>query len=515
MGKNGESILVADQIFKHFGGTQALGGVSFCLKAGEVHALMGENGAGKSTLGKIFAGIHQPDSGDIYFEGEKITVENPKAAKAKGISIVLQEFNLLPDLSVAENLIIGNNDYYKAKGCILDKRKMYSHSKELLSLFELGASLDVYEKVKNLSIAQMQILEILKAVDADSKVIILDEPTAALSPNEVSQLFVIVRRLMKEKNIGFIIVSHKIEEIFEIADRVTVFRDGKEILNGVDINTLTENDLVKSMVGREIKNLYGSRKFGTCKNNEVVLKAENISDMNGRVKNISLELRKGEIVGITGVVGAGRTELARCIFGIDPCKTGKVYVHGKEIKNLTVKNAIKAKIGFVPEDRKYDGLILDESIMDNISLAQQNMQKGFVLSKKRSKQNAEQMKCDLNIKMGSCYDRCDSLSGGNQQKVLLGKWMIMNPEILIVDEPTRGIDIAAKSEIYGILNRLSEEGVTILMISSELPEIIGMCDRTLVMREGVLAGELSYEELSEQQITKMATIESGGKNDEK
>lgn len=515
MGKNGESILVADQIFKHFGGTQALGGVSFCLKAGEVHALMGENGAGKSTLGKIFAGIHQPDSGDIYFEGEKITVENPKAAKAKGISIVLQEFNLLPDLSVAENLIIGNNDYYKAKGCILDKRKMYSHSKELLSLFELGASLDVYEKVKNLSIAQMQILEILKAVDADSKVIILDEPTAALSPNEVGQLFVIVRRLMKEKNIGFIIVSHKIEEIFEIADRVTVFRDGKEILNGVDINTLTENDLVKSMVGREIKNLYGSRKFGTCKNNEVVLKAENICDMNGRVKNISLELRKGEIVGITGVVGAGRTELARCIFGIDPCKTGKVYVHGKEIKNLTVKNAIKAKIGFVPEDRKYDGLILDESIMDNISLAQQNMQKGFVLSKKRSKQNAEQMKCDLNIKMGSCYDRCDSLSGGNQQKVLLGKWMIMNPEILIVDEPTRGIDIAAKSEIYGILNRLSEEGVTILMISSELPEIIGMCDRTLVMREGVLAGELSYEELSEQQITKMATIESGGKNDEK
>ena len=396
----------------------------------------------------------------------------------------------------------------------MNKQKMYSHSKELLSLFELGANLDVYEKVKNLSIAQMQILEILKAVDADSKVIILDEPTAALSPNEVSQLFVIVRRLIKEKNIGFIIVSHKIEEIFEIADRVTVFRDGKEILNGVDIKTLTENDLVKSMVGREIKNLYGSRAFGTCKDNEVVLKAENISDTHGRVKNISLELKKGEIVGITGVVGAGRTELARCIFGIDPCKTGKVFVHGKEITDLTVKNAIKAGIGFVPEDRKYDGLILDESIMDNISLAQQNMQKGFVLSKKKSKQNADQMKRDLNIKMGSSYDNCDSLSGGNQQKVLLGKWMIMNPEILIIDEPTRGIDIAAKSEIYGILNRLSQEGVTILMISSEQPEIIGMCDRTLVMREGVLAGELSHEEITEQQITKMATIESGGKKNE-
>ncbi len=514
MGNNGEGILVADRIFKHFGGTQALGGVSFCLKAGEVHALMGENGAGKSTLGKIFAGIHQPDSGDVYFEGNKITVENPKAAKEKGISIVLQEFNLLPDLSVAENLIIGNDEYYKAKGTVLNKQKMYSHSKELLSLFELGANLDVYEKVKNLSIAQMQILEILKAVDADSKVIILDEPTAALSPNEVSQLFVIVRRLIKEKNIGFIIVSHKIEEIFEIADRVTVFRDGKEILNGVDIKTLTENDLVKSMVGREIKNLYGSRAFGTCKDNEVVLKAENISDTHGRVKNISLELKKGEIVGITGVVGAGRTELARCIFGIDPCKTGKVFVHGKEITDLTVKNAIKAGIGFVPEDRKYDGLILDESIMDNISLAQQNMQKGFVLSKKKSKQNADQMKRDLNIKMGSSYDNCDSLSGGNQQKVLLGKWMIMNPEILIIDEPTRGIDIAAKSEIYGILNRLSQEGVTILMISSEQPEIIGMCDRTLVMREGVLAGELSHEEITEQQITKMATIESGGKKNE-
>ncbi len=511
MGSQKDGILVAENISKRFGGTQALSGVSFCLKAGEVHALMGENGAGKSTLGKIFAGIHQPDGGDLFFENEKITVENPKAAKSKGISIVLQEFNLLPDLSVAENLIIGNEEYYN--GFLLNKRKMYSHAKELLGLFDLGANLDIYEKVKNLSIAQMQVLEILKAVDADSKVIILDEPTAALSPNEVEQLFVIVRQLKAEKNIGFIIVSHKIEEIFEIADRVTVFRDGKEILNGANIKDLTENDLVKSMVGREIKNLYGSRTFGACKENEIVLEAEHISDFNGRVKDVSLKLRKGEIVGLTGVVGAGRTEFVRCIFGIDKKKAGRVLIHGEELKNLTVKNAILAGVGFVPEDRKYDGLILDESISDNISLVLQSIQKSVIINKRKSVDNAAKMKEELNIKMGSHHDNCDSLSGGNQQKVLLGKWMLMNPQILIIDEPTRGIDISSKSEIYAILNRLSDEGVTVLMISSEQPEVIGMCDRILVMRDGQLAGELDHTEVSEQRITKLATI--GGNENEK
>ena len=510
-----EGILIAENIHKRFGGTQALGGVSFCLRAGEVHALMGENGAGKSTLGKIFAGIHQPDSGDIYFEGEKINVENPRAAKEKGISIVLQEFNLLPDLSIAENLILGNEEYYRLAGLVLDKRRMYSHSRELLGLFEMGASLDVYEQVKNLSIAQMQILEILKAVDADSKVIILDEPTAALSGNEVEQLFAVVRKLKSEKNIGVIIVSHKIEEIFEIADRVTVFRDGTEVLNGHDISSLTENDLVKSMVGREIQNLYGARAFGCCAEADVIFRAENICDMKGRVKNVSLQLRKGEIVGLTGVVGAGRTEFVRCIFGIDKRKSGKVFVHEKEIKNLTIKNAIKAGIGFVPEDRKYDGLILEESIADNISLVLQNMQKNFMISKKKSVQDTKKMQKELNIKMGRYYDACDSLSGGNQQKVLLGKWMLMEPEILIIDEPTRGIDISSKSEIYSILNQLSGTGVTVLMISSEQPEIIGMCDRVLVMREGELVGELAHDEITEHQITKMATLGSGGRKNAK
>lgn len=506
-----DGILVGENISKHFGGTQALDGVSFCLKAGEVHALMGENGAGKSTLGKIFAGIHQPDSGDIYFEGEKNHVENPRAAKNKGISIVLQEFNLLPELSVAENLIIGNDEYYKYHKRVLNKKKMYSHSKELLGLFDLGMNLDIYEKVKELTIAQMQILEILKAVDADSKVIILDEPTAALSPNEVVQLFAIVRRLQKEKNIGFIIVYHKIDEIFEIADRVTVFRDGKQILNGENLKKLTENDLIKSMVGREIKNLYGERVFGACSENEEVFRAEDICDCPGKVKNISLSLKKGEIVGLTGVVGAGRTEFARCIFGIDKKKCGKVYVHQKEITNLTVKNSIKMGVGFVPEDRKYDGLILHESIADNISLVKQNMQNSFLINKKESVVDTERIRKELNIKMGNSYDECDSLSGGNQQKVLLGKWMIMKPQILIIDEPTRGIDISAKSEIYAILNQLSLDGVAILMISSELPEIIGMCDRVLVMREGYLVGELNHDEVTEQRITKLATIETGGK----
>ncbi len=267
------------------------------------------------------------------------------------------------------------------------------------------------------------------------------------------------------------------------------------------------------MVGREIKNLYGSRTFGACKENEIVLEAEHISDFNGRVKNVSLKLRKGEIVGLTGVVGAGRTEFVRCIFGIDKKKAGRVLIHGEELKNLTVKNAILAGVGFVPEDRKYDGLILDESISDNISLVLQSIQKSVIINKRKSVDNAAKMKEELNIKMGSHHDNCDSLSGGNQQKVLLGKWMLMNPQILIIDEPTRGIDISSKSEIYAILNRLSDEGVTVLMVSSEQPEVIGMCDRILVMRDGQLAGELDHTEVSEQRITKLATI--GGSENEK
>ena len=520
MEPNKDEILVAKDVSKHFGGTYALDHVSFELKAGEVHALMGENGAGKSTLGKIFAGIHQPDGGQLIFEGNNIRVENPGAAKEKGISIVLQEFNLLPDLSLAENLILGNKEYYK-NNAVLDKRKMYRHSKELLGLFELGSTLDVYDKVRDLSIAQMQIIEILKAVDADSKVIILDEPTAALSSNEVKQLFEIVRRLKAEKNIGFIIVSHKIEEIFEIADRVTVLRDGKLVMSGEPLKNLTQNDLVRSMVGREIKNLYGTRTFGKCAGAEEVFRAENFSDNHGRVKNVSLHVYKGEIVGLIGVVGAGRTEFARCTFGIDPRKSGKVFVEGKEIKNLTVKNAMRAGVGFVPEDRKYDGLILEESIMDNMALVMQSLQKKFALNKRRAREDTDRMKTDMNIKMGSCYDSCNSLSGGNQQKVLLGKWLLMNPKVLIIDEPTRGIDISAKSEIYAILNQLAEQGMGILMISSEQPEIIGMCDRVIVMREGAVAGELDHSEVTEQKITKLATIEHGatkekdGNNNEK
>lgn len=498
-------LLVAEDVSKRFGETLALDSVSFNLCPGEVHALMGENGAGKSTLGKLFAGIHQPDGGRICMDGDALTLENPGAAKAKGISIVLQEFNLLPDLSVAENLFLANKAYYKA-GFLLDKKKMYRHSGELLHLFELGASLDPYELVKNLSIAQMQMLEILKAVDADSRVIILDEPTAALSQNEVKQLFAIINRLKEEKKVGFIIVSHRIEEIFEIADRVTVLRDGKLIVDGEDIHGFTENALVKSMVGREVKDLYGSREFGTNAGKDVAFEVRNIKDASGYLKDISFKIRKGEIVGLTGLVGAGRTELARCTFGIAPKSGGTVLVEGREIHPLTIRNTIRAGIAYVPEDRKHDGLILTASIGANLSLARQNMQKGFVIDKGMEKSNAVKMERDLRIKMGSSYHACNSLSGGNQQKVLLGKWMLMEPRVLIVDEPTRGIDISAKSEIYAILNRLAREGVAILMISSEQPEVIGMCDRVLIMRDGMLAGELEHSEVSEQLITRIATI---------
>lgn len=505
-----QGILIGENITKHFGGTTALDNVSFCLRAGEVHALMGENGAGKSTLGKIFSGVYKQDSGRIIFNGEEVKIENPHDAKEIGISIVLQEFNLLPDLTVAENLLITNDAFYSCRHSVLRKKAMNEHALELLKLFELDGTLHVHDKVEILSVAQMQMLEILKAVDSNAKVIILDEPTAALSPHEVSQLFDIVRRLKAEKNIGFIIVSHKIEEIFEIADRVTVLRDGKQILNGEEMTDMTEQKLVKSMVGREINDLYGSREFGTHKDDEVMLEVENICDTKGRVKNMSLKVRKGEIVGLTGIAGAGRSECARCILGVDKMKSGKVIVHGQEIPHPSLRKSIEAGIGFVTEDRKNDGLILDESIMQNISMVKQNMQKSPFLSTKKSREDAEEMKEKLNIKMGNMLDSCDSLSGGNQQKVLLGKWLTMNPDILIVDEPTRGIDISAKSEIYGILNNLSNNGVAILMISSEMPEIIGMCDRTIVMREGVNAGELDHSQMTEESIATLATINSGG-----
>jgi ABC-type sugar transport system ATPase subunit len=498
-------LLKTENICKKFGKTVALNNVNFELCSGEIHALMGENGAGKSTLGKIFAGIYAKDGGHIFLEGKEINVTNPKKASELGISIVLQEFNTLPDLSVAENLFISNDAYYK-KSFIVNKKKMISRAKELLSLFDIGHLIDPREIVKNLSIAQMQILEILKAVNAKSKIIILDEPTAALSKNEVEQLFVIMRRLKKENNIGFIIVSHRIEEIYSIADRITVLRDGLLILNGEKVSRLTENDLVRSMVGREVQKLYGSREFGLNKNEEVVFKVENLSDEKAYVQGISFEIRKGEILGLTGQVGAGRTEIARCIFGIDKLGSGKIYIHGKKLKKNTIKAAIKNGLGYVPEDRKQDGLILSKSISNNISYSKQNIKKNIILNRKKEIMDSKEMIKQLNIKLGNYDNDVDSLSGGNQQKVLLAKWLILNPEVLIVDEPTRGIDISAKAEVYAILNQLSKKGVSILVISSELSEVLGMCDKILVMRDGKLVGELSHEEATEQNITILATM---------
>lgn len=501
---NIEKLIKVEGISKHFGDTYALDNVDFELEKGEVHALMGENGAGKSTLGKILAGIYQPSTGEMFMEGQKLKVANPRDAKDKGISIVLQEFNLIPDLSVAENLFIANEEYYKSR-MFKNNKKMKSRAKELLDLFEMGAALDIHDLVYTLSIAQMQVLEILKAVDANSKVIILDEPTAALSKNEVRQLFEIIRKL-KKSGIGFVIVSHRIEEIFEIADKVTVFRDGKQILNGVPIHELTENEMVKSMVGREVADLYGNREFGTSANEKIVLDVQEIVDEKKYLRKISFQLRKGEIVGLTGLVGAGRTEVARCIFGIDPKYGGSVFVNQEKIEPISIRKMIKCGVAYVPEDRKHHGLILDESIKDNIALAQQGEKKNLVLDKKQEKNNVMQMREILKIKMETAESKCSDLSGGNQQKVLLAKWMIMKPKVLIVDEPTRGIDIAAKSEIYTILNNLAKQGVAILIISSELPEVIGMCDRVLIMRDGALVEELDYTELSEQLITKKATL---------
>lgn len=504
MADHGDVILRAENISKRFSETVALDGVRFSLKRGEVHALMGENGAGKSTLGKVFSGIHHPDTGEIFLNGGKIVLPTPKSAKENGIFTVFQEFNLVPDLSVAENLFLGNDDYYRHR-VLLNKKKMFKDAKALMGLFELGSRIDVRDLVRNISIAQMQIIEILKAVDARSEVIILDEPTAALSANEVAQLFKIIRRLKEERQVAFVIVSHRIEEIFEIGDRVTVLRDGKLIADGVQLAGMTEDQLVASMVGREIRDLYGTRDRAKPKE-RVVFEINELSDTTGRVKDASIHVRAGEIVGLTGLVGAGRTELARCAIGVDPMQHGSVLVNGRRIESPTIRKMATEGVAYVTEDRKFDGLVLNMAIGKNMSMPQQNLRRQPFLNTRTEKNNSDRMQNDLRIRMASRHDSCDSLSGGNQQKVLLGKWLVTNPSVLIVDEPTRGVDISAKSEIYAILNNLADEGKAILIISSEQQEIIGMCDRTYVMRDGSIAGEVSRDDFSEEAITKLATI---------
>lgn len=495
------TIVEMDNIVKSFAGIKALNDVHLDLREGELHALMGENGAGKSTLMKILTGVYSKDSGTIKLASEdgslkEVEIKTPLQAQHLGISMVFQEFNLLDNMDIAENIFLGREPVDK-KHCI-DKKKMYADAKKWLDKVHLD--IDPKSKVSDLSVGFKQLLEIAKCLSFNARIIILDEPTASLTDRESETLFSIIDEL-KRNNISIVYISHRMEEVFNLADRITVFRDGTYI-DTVERKNFKEDEIIKMMIGRELQEDVSARtiKGGS---DEIALEVQNIKVYKNSTP-VNLKLRKGEILGMFGLVGAGRTELSRVIFGIDPVGDGRILVDGKEIKITRPLDAIKAGIALVPEDRKDLGLILGMSVKDNMLLPKLGTFTSPVLNKKDISNITGTYIQDLSIALASEEEEVKNLSGGNQQKVVIAKWMAMNPQILIMDEPTRGIDIGAKSEIYAIMRKLTEEGMSIIMISSEMAEIQKVSDRVIVMHEGSVTGEMSVEEATQATIMNAA-----------
>ena len=487
---------------KSFGAVRALIDGSVDLRAGEVHALLGENGAGKSTLVKILAGVHQPDSGTLKVNGADVTLPGPAAAKAAGIAVIYQEPTLFPDLTVAENMFVGRQPHRSASwikgGRRIDRRAML---REAAAVFKrLGVPFDLAWIARGLSIADQQVVEIGKALSLDARVIVMDEPTAALSAAEVERLFEVIRTL-KSQGAAVLFISHRLEEVFAICQTVTVMRDGSHVLTS-DLAGLTANDLVRAMVGRELAERPPHAAAVTT--GEPVLIVERLT-REGVFTDISLTVRSGEIVALAGLVGSGRSEVARAVFGIDRYDAGQVAVHGKQLKKASPTSAMAAGIGFVPEDRRQQGLVMDMSVQQNVALASlHDLEKGGLIRASAERAMASDWAARLKIKYGRLTDPVSMLSGGNQQKVVLAKWLGRKPSLLIVDEPTRGIDVGTKAEVHNLLAELAGSGVGILMISSELPEVLGVSDRILVMREGTLVAEFSHAVASEEAVMSAA-----------
>lgn len=490
-------LLEMNHITKVFPGVKALDDMSFNLKPGEVHVLIGENGAGKSTLMKILAGAYSPDGGELFIEGKKVTRFNPIAAQKNGIGIIYQEFNLIPYLSVAENIFI---DHMPRKaGVLVDKKKMHEKAKALLDSMKMNV--DTHAHAHSIPVAQQQMVEVAKALTHDIKILIMDEPTASLTDLEIEKLFEIVRSLTA-RGIGIIYISHRLQEIPIIGDRITVLRDGKYIATR-GVKEITTEEMVKMMVGREITDLYKRDRQAP---GEVVLKVENLSSTKEKLKDINLELRRGEIVGLAGLVGAGRTELVRALFHVDAYDSGNICLFGKEVdKSSTPQQVIDCGLSLVPEDRKRQGLSLILPISQNIVMSSmKKLQPYGIIRSKVEKKVVDQYIKDINVITPSREQLAGNLSGGNQQKVVLAKWLCTKADIIIFDEPTRGIDVGAKGEIYALMNELVKEGKAILMISSELPEIIGMSDRIYVMRNRRIVSELKSSEATQELIISYA-----------
>ena len=483
-------------ISKSFSGNQVLNDVSFELANGEIHALMGENGAGKSTLMKILSGIHHKDSGHIHVDGEEQTFKTIKDSERCGIHVIHQELNILPDLSVAENLFLGKELTYGFG--IMKRAEMRRQAHDLLC--KLGLDIDPKTLAGDLSVGKQQLVEIAKAIASDAKYIVMDEPTAALTDREIQTLFETVREL-KIKGISFVYISHRMEEIFAICDRITILRDGQYA--GVrDIPKTSFDEIVAMMVGRELGERFPERQHCIS---DIKLNVDNLC-ANHAFENVSFELRKGEVLVLAGLMGSGRTEVAQTLFGARKASGGSITIDGQAVKIHNPIQAMQHKIGFVTEDRKTEGLLLDFSIQDNIMLTNFDKTCRMGITQPASENQFVQKFIDqLAIRTTNAHLPVKSLSGGNQQKVVLAKWLGTEPDILILDEPTRGVDIGAKKEIYTIINQLAEAGVAILMISSELPEVIGMADRVLVMHEGRITGEVHKNNMTQENIMHYAT----------
>ncbi len=487
-----EHILEMKNISKRYGGIYALKNANLSLKAGEVLCLCGENGAGKSTLMKILAGAETPSEGDIYMKGEKVSITKPTDSFQLGISMVHQELIQIEEMTVAENIYVGR---YQTKCGLIDKKALRSKTKALME--QLGIYFEPDSLIKQYSVAHRQLIEIVKALSHDASIIIFDEPTAALTLEETNTLYKIVRKL-KEKGIAVILISHRMEDIYAVGDRVVALRDGENSGEGLVAETTVE-DIVKMMVGRKMTQQFPEK---TNKIGETVFEVKNVSNRN--ISNVSFTLRKGEVLGIAGLVGAGRTELLRAIFGVDGC-SGEMYLNGRGIENESPIAALKKGFAFLPEDRKDQGLIQHQSILQNTILSVLKKISYFsFINRKKENDITDYYIDELRIRSFGRNMQVQRLSGGNQQKVVLAKCLAPEPDILLLDEPTRGVDVGAKAEIYKIINTLATKGLSIIVVSSEMTELLGISDRLIVMHEGHVSGELGMEEASEETIMKLA-----------
>ncbi|MEY8411813.1 sugar ABC transporter ATP-binding protein [Lachnospiraceae bacterium 62-26] len=492
--QNSEYRLEMRNITKHFGGVKALTDVSLKVEPGEIHALIGENGAGKSTLMKILSGAYVRDSGQIFIDGKEVKISDPKESKDQGVAIIYQEFMLAPDLTVAENIYI---DKLSAGKKFINWKELRNNAREQLERLGFG-DIDPNTKCGSLSVAYQQVVEICKCLTRNAKILVFDEPTAVLTFSEIEKLFSVIKKL-KEEGVSIIYISHRLEEIFELSQHISVLKDGTYV-GTVKTKEFDKDRLVNMMIGREMTEMFPERH---AKIGETILEVQNLCA--GMVQDVSFSVKAGEVLGFNGLVGAGRTETMRALFGADKKESGKVIYFGKEVDWKNPKQAIAEKFGLLPEDRKKQGLLLQQSIRMNTTLACLNKitKLGFI-NHKSEKEFVKETLASIQTKYNSTEDNANSLSGGNQQKIALAKWIAADCKCIVFDEPTRGVDVGAKTEIYKVINNLAENGVAVIIISSEMPEIIGMCDRVLVMRNGKISGEVRKEELTENALIKFA-----------